>query len=172
MPNEHGSGAPLPSYSDAYLKRILTETKTIAAVGVSRNEIRPSHYVARYLKTKGFTVLPVNPTQAGETVFGETILSEMSEIPADRDPIDMVDVFRNSEAAGQVVDDALEALLERGLRTIWMQIGVINHEAAARAEAKGVQVVMNRCPKIEYQRLFGELRIGGFNTGQISSRLR
>ncbi|MEM1421576.1 MAG: CoA-binding protein, partial [Pseudomonadota bacterium] len=89
-----------------------------------------------------------------------------------RDPIDMVDVFRNSEAAGQVVDDALETLLERGLRTIWMQIGVINHEAAARAEAKGVQVVMNRCPKIEYQRLFGELRIGGFNTGQISSRLR
>lgn len=163
---------PRLHYPDAYLREILTETKTVAAVGVSKNPIRPSHYVARYLKTKRFRVIPINPGYAGEAVLGETVFPSLAEIPADRDPIQMVDVFRNSEAAGGVVDEALEALLDRGLRTIWMQIGVINFEAAERAEKKGVRVIMNRCPKIEYQRLFGELRMGGFNTGRISSKLR
>ena len=162
----------LPSYSHAHLRAILSGTRRIAAVGVSTNPVRPSSYVARYLAAKGYSVIPVNPVYAGQTMLGETILPSLADIPHDRDPIDMVDIFRRSEEAGRVVDEALEVLLDRGLRTIWMQIGVIDWEAAARAEAAGVTVVMNHCPKIEYQRLFDELRIGGFNTGVISSRLR
>lgn len=172
MISHAGSPDDRVSYSDDHLRKILSRTRTIAAVGVSTNEVRPSYYVVKYLKTKGFNVVPVNPVYAGETVFGETVIPSLAEIPAERDPIDMVEIFRNSEAAGGVVDDALETLLDRGLKTIWMQIGVINREAAARAEAKGVDVIMHRCPKIEYARLFSELRMGGFNTGVISSRLK
>lgn len=161
----------LPQYSHAHLKAVLERTRSIAAVGVSLNQVRPSFYVARYLKLKGYDVIPVNPRYAGQTVFGETVLSSLGEIPRDRDPVQMVDVFRRSEEAGRVVDEALDMLLDRGLETIWMQIGVIDAQAAARAEAKGVTVIMNHCPKIEYQRLFGELRMGGFNTGIVSSRL-
>lgn len=161
----------LTDYPDALLKDILTRTRTIAAVGVSTNEVRPSYYVARYLKLKGFGVIPVNPAHAGKSVFGEEVLPGLDVIPAARDPVQMVDIFRRSEAAGEVVDAALEHLLGRGLETIWMQIGVVNPEAAARAEAAGLTVIMNRCPKIEYQRLFGELRWGGFNTGIITSRM-
>jgi predicted CoA-binding protein len=161
-----------PRYSQAHLRDILKSTKTIAAVGVSTKPVRPSYYVARYLTTKGYRVIPVNPVYAGAEVFGEVVLSSLAEIPPEAGPIDMVDIFRRSEQAGDVVDEALEALRGRGLRTIWMQIGVVNHAAAARAEAAGMRVVMNHCPKIEYQRLFDELRIGGFNTGVISSKLR
>jgi len=160
------------TYSDEFLKSILERTQTVATVGVSRNEVRPSYYVARYLSLKGYDIIPVNPAYAGQEICGETVVGSLAEIPAARNPIDMVDIFRRSDKAGGVVDDALETLIDRGLRTIWMQIGVINHEAAARAEAAGLTVIMNRCPKIEYQRLFGELRWGGFNTGMISSKLR
>jgi predicted CoA-binding protein len=161
-----------PRYSQAVLRDILKTTKTIAAVGVSTNPVRPSYYVARYLTTKGYRVIPVNPVYAGAEVFGETVVPSLADIPVEAGPVHMVDVFRRSDQAGVVVDEALETLMGRGLRTIWMQIGVINHEAAARAEGAGLRVVMNHCPKIEYQRLFDELRIGGFNTGVISSRLR
>ena len=163
---------PAPSYSVDFLKTVLTETKSIAAVGVSTNPVRPSFYVVKYLKLKGYRMTPVNPVYAGQEMIGETILSGLGEIPAERDPIHMVEIFRRSEAAGEVVDAAIETLMDRGLRTIWMQIGVINWEAAERAEAAGLRVVMNHCPKIEYARLFGELRWGGFNTGVISSKLR
>ena len=159
------------AYSDALLREVLHRTKTIACVGVSRNEVRPSFYVARYLRLKGFRVIPVNPGMAGETLLGETVWRDLGSIPADLGPIDMVDIFRRSADAGAVVDAALKHLLDRGLRTIWMQIGVVDEAAAARAEAAGLTVIMNRCPKIEYQRLHGELRMGGFNTGIISSRL-
>lgn len=162
----------LPDYSDKDLRAILTRTKTIAAVGVSLNEVRPSFYVARYLKTRGFHVVPVNPRYAGQEAFGEEVCESLATIPAARDPIHMVDIFRRSEEAGRVVDEALETLLDRGLQTIWMQIGVIDEDAARRAEAKGVTVVMNRCPKIEYQRLWGELGWGGFATGVISAKRR
>jgi len=135
-------------------------------VGVSPNPVRPSHYVARYLSLKGVRVIPVNPGQAGETLFGEIVVASLSDIDG---PVDMVDIFRRSEAVPPIVDEALAQF--PGLKTIWMQIGVEHPEAAAKAEARGVQVVQNRCPKIEYQRLFGELRMGGFNTGIISSRL-
>jgi predicted CoA-binding protein len=161
----------LPRYSQSHLRAVLSGVRRIAAVGVSTNPVRPSFYVCRYLVGKGYDVIPVNPAYAGETVFGRAVLPSMADIPADAGPVEMVDVFRRSDQAGAVVDEALETLLPRGLRVIWMQIGVIDHAAAARAEAKGVTVVMNHCPKIEHQRLFGELRIGGFNTGVISSRL-
>jgi len=159
-------------YSHEHLRSVLERTKTIATVGVSLNEVRPSFYVARYLKLKGYKVIPVNPRYAGEKAFGETVIESLAAIPSEHDPIDMVDIFRRSSEAGSVVDEAIEVLLPRGLKTIWMQIGVIDHEAAARAEAAGLTVIMNRCPKIEYQRLWGELSWGGFNSGVLSSRLR
>jgi hypothetical protein len=160
----------LPSYTDDQLRAILQRTRTIACVGVSTNPVRPSYYVARYLGLKGFRVIPVNPVYAGERLFGETILPDIASIPRAVGDVQMVDIFRRSSEAGAVVDEALAHLLDRGLQTIWMQIGVIDPAAAARAEAAGIDVVMNRCPKIEYQRLCGELRMGGFNTGLISSR--
>jgi predicted CoA-binding protein len=158
-------------HSDDELRAIFRATRTIACVGVSANQIRPSYYVARYLSLKGFRVIPVNPGLGGQTLMGETVYPDLAALPPWLGQIHMVDIFRRSDQAGQVVDDALAHLLDRGLRTIWMQIGVINEAAAARAEAAGLTVVMNRCPKIEYQRLCGELRMGGFNTGIISSRL-
>jgi len=154
------------TYSDDLLKGILTDNKVIACVGVSMNPVRPSYFVARYLSMKGFTVIPVNPGHAGKMLFGQEIMPDLASI--DR-PVDMVDIFRRSEHVPPVVEAALEAF--PALKTVWMQIGVENEEAAALAEARGVTVIMNRCPKIEYQRLFGELRMGGFNTGVISSKL-
>ena len=154
------------TYTDAHLKEVLQRTRVIAVVGVSMNPVRPSYYVARYLGLKGFTVIPVNPGHAGEKLFGQTIRASLSEI---KEPVDMVDIFRRSDHVPPIVDEALAAFPD--LRTIWMQIGVVNPQAAATARARGVDVIMNRCPKIEYQRLFGELRMGGFNTGVISSKL-
>ncbi len=139
-----------PSYSHDHIRAILKRTRTIAMVGVSLNDVRPSYYVARYLKLKGFKVIPVNPRYAGTQAFGETVAASLDAIGRAHDPIDMVDIFRRAEDAGGVVD--------------W--------EAAKRAEARGLTVIMNHCPKIEYQRLWGELRWGGFNTGVISSKLR
>lgn len=153
-------------YSDETLRGILTSVRTIAVVGVSMNPVRPSYYVARYLALKGYRVIPVNPGHAGETLLGATVRARLSDIG---EPVDMVDIFRRSEHVPPIVDEALAAFPD--LRVIWMQIGVENAEAAAVAEARGVTVIQNRCPKIEYQRLFGELRMGGFATGIISSRL-
>lgn len=161
-----------PDYRPDDLRGILTETRTIAAVGISSNEVRPSHFVAKYLTLKGYRIIPVNPAYEGREMFGATVVPSLAAIGRDQDPVDMVDIFRRSEQAGAVVDEALETLLDRGLKTIWMQIGVIDWAAAERAERAGVAVVMNRCPKIEYARLFGELRWGGFNTGMVSSKLR
>lgn len=154
------------TYTDAFLKDILTRTKRVAIVGVSSNPVRASYFVARYLGLRGYDVVPVNPTLVGQSLFGAKVVGSLSEIDG---PIDMVDIFRRSEAVPQIVDEALEEF--PNLRTIWMQIGVEHAEAAAKAEARGVDVVQNRCPKIEYQRLFGELRMGGFATGVISSKL-
>ena len=151
---------------DDDLRRILRATRVIACVGISANPIRPSHYVARYLGLKGYRVIPVNPGLAGQTLFGETVHADLTTIDG---PVDMVDIFRRSEAVPPIVDEALAHL--PSLRTVWMQIGVVNEGAAATARAAGVEVVMNRCPKIEYQRLFDELRMGGFATGRVSSRL-
>ena len=154
--------------TDSLLRKILTETKTIACVGVSTNPVRPSYFVARYLSLKGFTVIPVNPGHAGKMLFGQEIRADLASIPK-APAVDMLDLFRRSEHVLPIVEDAIATLPH--LKTVWMQIGVENAEAAALAEAHGIQVVQNRCPKIEYQRLFGELRMGGFNTGIISSKL-
>lgn len=152
--------------TDTALRRILTETRTIAAIGVSMNPVRPSYYVTRYLALKGKRVIPVNPGHAGKTLFGETVRASLSEI---NEQVDMLDIFRRSEAVPSIVDEALAAL--PGLKVIWMQIGVQHDGAAQKARAAGIEVIQNRCPKIEYQRLFGELRMGGFATGVISSKL-
>ncbi len=156
----------MTDYSDSFLKSILVRSRVIAVVGVSANPVRPSFFVARYLTLKGFRVIPVNPGLEGQTLFGETVRADLGACPPE---VDMVDIFRRSDQVPAIVDAALAAL--PALRTIWMQIGVAHAEAAAAARAKGIDVVENRCPKIEYQRLFGELRMGGFNTGIISSKL-
>lgn len=154
------------SYTDTFLKDVLGRTKVIAVIGVSMNPVRPSYYVARYLGLKGFTVIPVNPRHAGERLFRQEVLGSLADCPS---TVDMVDVFRRSEYVPPIVEEALDVFPK--LKTIWMQIGVEHAEAAKQAEARGVDVVMNRCPKIEYQRLFGELRMGGFATGVISSKI-
>jgi predicted CoA-binding protein len=149
------------------LRRILTRTKVIAVVGVSLNPVRPSNYVARYLTLRGYRVIPVNPGHAGETLFGETVVADVTEAPPETD---MVDLFRRSEHVLPIVRDAIAAL--PNLRTVWMQIGIRNAEAAALARSHGIDVVEDKCPKMEYQRLWGELRMGGIATGVISSKLR
>lgn len=158
------------SYSDALLRKILTRTRTIAAVGVSPDPIRPSNYVARYLHRRGYRVLPVNPRCAGTVLFGEPVRESLAALAEEGIQVQMVDIFRRSSEAGAVVDEAIRLFGGRGLETVWMQVGVIDEAAARRAEAAGLTAIMNRCPKIEHQRLFGTLRIGGFNTGVISSR--
>ena len=146
---------PVPpmNSSDATLRNILSTTKTIAIVGISHNPERPSHGVALFLQSKGYRIVPINPGLAGQNLLGEEVFASLGDIPAALGPIDMVDIFRRSDAVGPVVDDALAHLMERGLRTIWMQLGVIAPEAAARAEAAGLTVVMDRCPAIEHPRL-------------------
>ena len=156
----------MTEYSDELLRRVLRETKTVAMVGVSTNPVRPSYYVGRYLTLKGYDVFPVNPVAVGQDLFGKTIVADLNDIPQ---PIDMLDIFRRSEHVPEIVDRALEVLPD--LKTVWMQIGVEHAEATAKAEAAGLTVIQKRCPKIEYQRLFGELRMGGFATGVISSKL-
>ena len=150
-------------YTDGYLRGILGEVKTIAMVGASQNWNRPSFFAMKYLQHKGFRVIPVNPGAAGQIVLGEKVYASLKEIP---DRVDMVDIFRNSAAAGPIVDEAIAI----GAPIVWMQLGVRNDEAAAKAEAAGKRVVMNRCPKIEYGRLHGELSWGGINSGIISSK--
>ncbi|MCM2560655.1 CoA-binding protein [Lutimaribacter sp. EGI FJ00015] len=154
------------TYTDEFLRDVLKRTKRIAVVGVSTNPVRPSYYVARYLKLKGYEVVPVNPGHAGKELLGETVIGSLSEIEGG---VDMVDIFRRPEHVPGIVDEALATFPD--LQTIWMQIGVVNEDAAETARARGVDVIMDLCPKIEYQRLFGELRMGGFATGVISSKL-
>jgi len=152
-------------YSDKYILSLLGRVNTIAMVGASANWNRPSYFAMKYLQQKGFRVIPVNPRAAGETLLGETVYGSLKEIP---DPVDMVDIFRGSDAAGPITDDAIDI----GARVVWMQLGVVNQDAAARAEAAGLEVVMNRCPKIEYARLNGELSWNGINSRVISAKRR
>jgi len=156
-------------YADAYLRDILATTRVIAMVGVSEKWVRPSYFAMKYLQAKGYRVIPVNPAKRGATILGERVHGSLAEVPP---PIDMVDIFRRSEAAGAIVEEAIAVAAEKGIRTVWMQLGVRDDAAAARAEAAGLTVVMNRCPKIEYGRLSGELSWGGINTGIISARRR
>jgi uncharacterized protein len=153
------------SYSDAYITGILRSVRAIAMVGASAGESRPSFFVLKYLVAKGYRVFPINPGLAGKEIAGQAVFARLADVP---EPIDMVDIFRNSEAAAGIVDEAL-ALVPLP-KVIWMQLTVRNDEAAAKAEAAGLEVVMNRCPKIEYGRMSGEIAWAGVNSRQISSK--
>jgi len=155
------------SYDDAHLKRVLAGVRTIAMVGASPKTVRPSYFVMKYLQAKGFRVIPVNPGAAGGTILGETVYASLADIP---EAVDMIDVFRAADAAPGIVEEAL-AMSPRP-RVIWMQLGVRHDGAAATAEAAGLTVVMDRCPKQEWARLHGEFTWHGFNSGIISSRKR
>ncbi len=157
------------TYSNAKIRRILNDVATIAMVGASPTWNRPSQYAMKYLQEKGYRVIPVNARAAGGEILGERVYATLAEVPG---PIDMVQIFRNSEAAGPITDEAIAVAREKGIRVIWMQLTVRNDEAAARAEAAGLEVVMDRCPKIEYGRLNAELSWGGFNSEIITSRRR
>jgi uncharacterized protein len=153
------------SYSDSYIRGILNTVKTIAMVGASEKENRPSYFAFKYLLERGYTMIPVNPGHAGEKMLGQTIYARLTDIPV---PVDMIDIFRASQYALPVVQEALT--LTPRPQVIWMQLGVRNDEAAASAEANGMKVVMNRCPKIEYGRLSSEIAWMGVNTRTISSK--
>jgi predicted CoA-binding protein len=153
------------TYPDELIRSILREVGTIAIVGASANSVRPSYFVLKYLIAKGYQVHPINPGQAGGEILGRPVFARLADVP---EPIDMVDVFRPSEAVPGVVEEALA--LSPKPKVIWMQLSVRHDEAAARAEAAGITVIMNRCPKIEFGRLSGEISWTGYNSGQISSK--
>jgi len=153
------------TYSDAYIRGILNTVKTIAMVGISPKENRPSYFAFKYLLERGYRMIPVNPGQAGKEILGQKVYARLSDIP---EPIDMVDIFRASQHALPVVEEALKLTPKPAV--IWMQLGVRNDEAAARAEGAGLKVVMNRCPKIEYGRLSSEISWIGVNSRTLSSR--
>ncbi|MEO1190293.1 MAG: CoA-binding protein [Pseudomonadota bacterium] len=157
------------TYSNAQILGVLRSTKTIAMVGASAKWNRPSYFAMKYLQEKGYRVIPVNPGLAGKELLGELAYADLSAIP---EPFQMVDVFRSPDAVGPIVEEAIALKDQRGIETIWMQLGVINHEAAARAEDAGLTVIMDRCPKIEFGRLMAELSWGGFDSGVITAKRR
>ena len=153
------------TYDDAYIAGILNEVRTVAIVGASANEVRPSFFVTRYLIDKGYTVFPINPGHAGREILGRMAYAKLADVP---EAVDMVDIFRASDAVPAIVEEALA--LDPLPKVVWMQLTVRHDAAAARAEAAGIRVVMNRCPKIEYARLAREIGWNGVNSRVISSR--
>ncbi len=153
------------SYPNDYNRSILQGVKTIALVGASQNPARPSWIVMKYLLDRGYDVIPINPGLAGQELLGKRVYGRLTEIP---NPVDMVEIFRNSAAAGPITDEALS--LDPPPKVIWMQLSVRNDEAARKAEERGVQVVMDRCPKIEFGRLSGEISWQGVNSRMLSSK--
>jgi predicted CoA-binding protein len=153
------------AYSDAYIRGILNTVKTIAMVGISPKENRPSYFAFKYLLERGYRMIPVNPGQAGKKILGQNVYARLSDIP---EPVDMVDIFRASEHALPIVEEALT--LDTKPKVIWMQLSVRNDEAARLAEAAGLKVVMNRCPKIEYGRLSSEISWMGVNSRTLSAK--
>lgn len=155
-------------YSDRYISDILADARSFAMVGASANTNRPSYFAMKYLLGKGFAVHPVNPRMAGEKLLGQTVYGSLADLPG---PIDIVDIFRNAEAAGVIVKEIITLQDQLKPKVVWMQLSVRNDAAAAQAEAAGLKVVMNRCPKIEYGRLSGELNWAGVYSGTVSSRV-
>lgn len=154
-------------YDDSYIASVLNEVKSVAVVGASANMTRPSYFVIKYLGGKGYAIKPVNPGLAGQSILGHVVYASLAEVPG---PVDMVDIFRSSEAALEITREAIAQKDRLGLKAIWMQLTVKNDLAATEAEAAGLKVIMNRCPKIEYGRLSGEIGWAGVNPGVISSR--
>lgn len=152
-------------YDDTLISGILNSVRTIAMVGASANNVRPSYFVLKYLIDKGFELYPINPGRAGGEILGRPCYASLADVPV---PIDMVDVFRASEAVPSVIEEVLA--LEPRPRVIWLQLGIRNDAAAAEAEAQGVTVIQNRCPKIEYGRLSGEISWAGVNSRRLSAR--
>ena len=150
-------------YPDWQIRRILRDVDTVAMVGASTNWNRPSYFAMKYMQDKGFRVIPVNPRSAGETLLGEEVVASLKDITV---PVDMVDIFQRSERVPPVVDEAIEI----GAKVVWMQLTVRHDEAANKAEDAGLTVIMDRCPKIEFARLSGELGWSGINTKVITSR--
>jgi hypothetical protein len=153
------------NYADSYIRGILNTVKTIAMVGISPKENRPSYFAFKYLLERGYRMIPVNPGQAGKDILGQKVYATLADIP---EPVDLVDVFRAPKYAPAVVEDALALKPRPGV--IWMQLGIRNDDAAKLAEANGLKVVMNRCPKIEYGRLSSEISWMGVNTRTLSSK--
>ncbi len=154
-------------YTDDYIAGILQEAKSFAMVGASANTVRPSYFVLKYLLAKGYRVFPINPGLAGGEILGQKVFASIAAL---EEPVDVVEIFRNSEAALGIVQEALAHKDRLGIKVIWMQLSVRNDEAARLAEAAGLKVVMNRCPKIEYGRLSGEIAWAGVNSRMISSK--
>jgi predicted CoA-binding protein len=155
------------SYSDDYVAQVLRDARVFAFVGASANTSRPSYFAMKYLLAKGYTVIPVNPGLAGQELLGQKVYAQLDEVPG---PVDVVDIFRNADAALGIVRDAIALKDKLSLGVIWMQLGVRNDIAAAEAEAVGLRVVMNRCPKIEYGRLSGEIGWAGVNSRILTSQ--
>jgi predicted CoA-binding protein len=165
--NDRASPTPAAAarlrYDDAYIKGILKRVKTIAAFGMSANDMRPSYFAMLYLQQKGYRMIPVNPRYAGQEIMGETVVASLRDLPV---APDMVQIFRKAEEAPAAVDEAIRA----GAKVVWLQLGIRSDEAAERARAAGLDVVMDRCPKIEYGRLFGEIGWAGVNRRVISAK--
>ena len=157
----------MPTYPDDLIKSILRSTKTIAMVGASGNDMRPSYFAMMYLLAKGYVVHPINPGMAGKKILGQTVYGSLKDVPA---PVELVDIFRTSDAAPGIVREALEERDRLGIKTIWMQLGVISEEAAEIARAAGLTVIMDRCPKIEHGRFSGEIGWMGVNRKVIDNR--
>ncbi len=153
------------NYPDSYIRGILNTVKTIAMVGISPKDNRPSYFAFKYLQERGYRMIPVNPGQAGKEILGQKVHARLADIP---EPVDMVDIFRGSQYAPGIVDEALA--MQPQPRVIWMQLTVRSDQAAAKAEAAGMKVVMNRCPKIEYGRLSSELSWMGVNSRTLTSK--
>jgi len=157
----------MPHYPDDLIKSVLRSTKVIAMVGASANDMRPSYFAMKYLLAKGYIIHPINPGLAGKEILGQTVYASLKDVPA---PVDMVDIFRASEFAPGIVREALAEKERLGLKTIWMQLGVISEEAETLAKEAGLTVIMDRCPKIEYGRLSGEIGWMGVNRKVIDNR--
>jgi predicted CoA-binding protein len=157
----------MPSYPDAIIKNILRSTKTIAMVGASGNDMRPSYFAMMYLLAKGYVIHPINPGMAGRQVQGQTVYGSLRDVPA---PVDMVDIFRSADQAPEIVREAIAEKDRLGIKTIWMQLGIISEEGEALAREAGLTVVMDRCPKIEHGRFSGEIGWMGINRKVIDNR--
>ena len=156
--------------NDNEMRLLLKKINVMVMIGVSASPLRASFFVARYFVLRGISIIPINPNYEGQYLWGEKVLGKISDIDLDK-RVDLIDIFRPSKEVPHIVDDTIKYLKPLGCKTVWMQIGIKHKKASLIAEHHGLNVIMDKCPKIEYQRLFGELRVAGFNTGIISSKI-